>query len=217
MREIQGEGYDQRPEVVRAAERATEEAMVTVMYQQVVKDVEVDEEKLRDFYDEHREELWSEAGANLAVITTQTEEEAQAIYEDRQAGGDFASLAAERSFDEVSGAEGGELRTALYNRQLEAFPDVLALVESTGEGRYSNPMPMPAGFMPGEYIIIKVLDKIESEQLEFAEVKEMLGQRVVQLEQDQAFGTWLADRMTEYEVEIYPEPLSEIDFASLRD
>jgi len=71
--------------------------------------------------------------------------------------------------------------------------------------------------MPGEYIIIKVLDKIESKQLEFDEVKQMLGQRVVQLEQDQVFGTWLADKMTEYEVEIYPDPLSEIDFASLRD
>ena len=217
MKEIQGEGYDQRPEVVRAAERATEEAMVTVMYQQVVKDVEVDEQKLQDFYAENKGDLWSDAGANLAVITTETEEEAQAIYEELQAGGDFARLAGERSFDQASGAEGGELRSIIYNRQLEAFPDVLELVESTGEGRHSRPIPMPVGFMPGEYIIIKVLDKIESEQMEFSEVKQMLGQRVVQLEQDQAFGAWLADKMTEYEVEIYPEPLSEIDFPSLRE
>ncbi len=217
MREIRSEGYDQRPEVVRAAERATEEALVTAMYQQVVKDVEVDEQKLQDFYDEHKEELVSEAGAKLAVITTETEAEAQAIYEELQAGGDFAGLARERSFDEMSGEQGGELRSILYNRQLEAFPDILELVESTGEGRYSRPIPMPAGFMPGEYVIIKVLDKIDSEQLGFNEIKQMLGQRVVQLEQDQAFGAWIAGKMTEYDVEIYPEPLSEIDFASLRD
>ena len=215
MREIQGEGYDQRPEVTKAADRATEEALVTVMYQQVVKDVDVDEQRLRDFYAENREELWSESGAKLAVITSETEEEAQAIYEELRAGGDFAKLAEERSFDEMSGAQGGELRTVLYNRQLEAFPDILELVESTGEGRYSSPVPMPAGFMPGEYIMIKVLDKIESEQLEFDEVKQMLGQRVVQLEQDQAFGAWIAEKMTGYDVEIYPEPLAQIDFASL--
>jgi len=217
MREIQEEGYDQRPEVVLAAERATEEAMVTLMYQQLVKDIEVGEEKLQEFYAENKEDLWSDAGAKLAVITAETEEEAQAIYEELQAGGDFSRLARERSFDEASAAQGGELRSALYNRQLEVFPDVLELVESTGEGHHSRAIPMPVGFMPGEYIIIKVLDKIESKQLEFDEVKQMLGQRVVQMEQDQAFGTWLADKMTEYEVEIYPDPLSEIDFASLRD
>lgn len=217
MREIQREGYDQRPEALQAAERATEEAVVTAMHREVVKNVDVDEAKLLDFYNEHREELWSDPGATLAVITTETEEEAQAIYEELQAGGDFAELARERSFDEMSGEQGGELRGALYNRQLEAFPDVLEIVENTAEGKYSSPVPMPAGFMPGEYVIIKVLHKIVSEQLEFNEVKQMLGQRVVQLEQDQAFGGWLTGKMEEYGVEIYPDPLAQIDFASLRE
>jgi parvulin-like peptidyl-prolyl isomerase len=215
IHEIQAKGYDQRPEVVRAGERAAEEAMVTAMYRQVVKDVEVDDEKLRDFYEENKEELWSEPGAKLAVITSPTEEEAQAVYERLQAGEDFAKLAMESSFDEVTGAEGGELRSLLYNRQLETFPDILDLIENTAEGRYSSPIPMPAGFMPGEYIIVKVLDKIESEQLEFNEVKQMLGQRVVQIEQDEAFGEWLTGKMEEYGVEIYPEPLAQIDFASM--
>jgi len=217
MKEIQNEGYDQRSEVVRAGERAAEEAMVTAMHREVVKDVDVDDEKLRDFYNEHKEELWSDAGAELAVITTETEEEAQSIYEELQAGGDFAELARERSFDELSGAQGGKLRGPLYGRQLEAFPDVQEVVENTAEGEYSQPLAMPAGFMPGEYVIIKVLNKIESEQLEFDEVEQMLGQRVVQLEQDKVFGEWLAGKMEEYGVEIYPEPLAQIDFASLRE
>ncbi len=217
MREIQSEGYDQRPEVLRAAERASEEAVVTAVHREVVKNVDVDEAKLMDFYKEHKEELWSDPGATLSVITTETEAEAQAIYEELQAGADFAELAKERSFDEVRGEQGGELRGALYYRQLEAFPDVLEIVENTAEGKYSSPVPMPAGFMAGEYLIIKVLHKIVSEQLEFNEIEQMLDQRVVQLEQDQAFGAWLTGKMEEYGVEIYPEPLAQIDFASLRE
>jgi parvulin-like peptidyl-prolyl isomerase len=216
MREIQSKGYEQRPEVMRAAERATEEALITAMHREVVKDVEVDDEKLRDFYTEHKDELWSDAGAKLAVITTETEDEAQSIYDELQAGGDFAELAREKSFDRVSGEEGGELRTALYDRQLEAYPDILELVNNTAVGRYSHPIAMPAGFMPGEYIIVKVLDKIESVQLQFDEIKQMLGQRVVQFEQDKAFGTWLSGKMEEYGVEIYPEPLAQIDFSQLK-
>jgi len=217
MREIESEGYDRQPEVLQAGERAGEEALVTAMYREVVKDVDVDEEKLREFYDEHREELWSDPGVELAVITTETQEEAESIYEELQAGGDFAELAKERSFDEVSGAQGGKLRGALYTRQLEAFPDIVDVVGNTAEGQYARPLPMPAGFMAGEYAIIKVIKKIESVPLEFNEIKQMLGQRVVQLEQDQAFGEWLTGKMEEYGVEIYPEPLAQIDFASLRE
>ena len=217
MREIESEGYDKRPDVLQAAERSGEEVLVTAMHRQVVKDVDVDEENLRQFYEEHKEELWTDPGAELAVITTETEEEADAIYQDLEAGGDFAELAKERSFDEASAAQGGNLRGALYTRQLEAFPDIAEVVENTAEGQYARPRPMPAGFMAGEYIIIKVLKKIESVQLEFNEIEQMLGQRVVQMEQDKAFGEWLTGKMEEYGVEIYPEPLAQIDFASLRE
>jgi parvulin-like peptidyl-prolyl isomerase len=216
MREIEAMGYNTRPEVTRAAERAMEEAVVTLMHQQVVKDVDVDEAKLREFYDEHKAELLSEASAQLAVITTETEEEARAIYQELKAGADFAETAKAKSFDGLSGAEGGKLGAPLYQRQLEMFPDVEEAVGTLGVGDYSEPMAMPAGFMAGEYLIIKVLEKTPARQLSFDEVESMLGQRVVQLEQDKAFGDWLAQKMEEYKVEIYPDPLSRIDFAALK-
>jgi parvulin-like peptidyl-prolyl isomerase len=216
MREIEAEGYTQRPAVIAAADRAMEEAMVTMMHQQVVKDVEVDEAKLHEFYDEHKAELMSEAGAQLAVITTETEEEAQAIYNELQAGADFAQTARAKSFDTLSGAEGGKLGGPIYQKQMEMFPEVEETVDSLKVGQYSKPMPMPAGFMPGNYVIIKVLEKTPARQLSFDEVESMLGQRVVQMEQDRVFGEWLTNKIDEYNVEIYPDPLSKIDFATLR-
>ena len=216
MREIEAEGYTERPEVTSAADRAMEEAMVTMMHQQIVKDVDVDEAKLHEFYDEHKTELMSEASAQLAVITTETEGEAQAIYDELQAGADFAETAKAKSFDNLSGAEGGKLGGPLYQNQMEMFPEVEETVNALEVGQYSQPMPMPAGFMPGQYVIIKVLGKTPSRQMSFDEVEDMLGQRVVQLEQDKVFGEWLAAKMDEYKVEIYPDPLSKIDFAALK-
>jgi parvulin-like peptidyl-prolyl isomerase len=216
MLEIQDRGYTERPEVVRMAERAREQALVTMMHQQVVKDVEIDDAKLREFYEENKADLMSEASVELAVITTETEDEAKAIHQELLAGADFAATAKEKSFDEMSGSAGGELRGPLYQRQLEAFPEIDELVQTLDVGKYSEPVPVPAGFMPGEYVIVKVLNKTPSEQLDFEEVESMIGQRVVQLEQDKAFGGWLAEKMDEYGVEIYPDPLNQINFEDLR-
>jgi parvulin-like peptidyl-prolyl isomerase len=216
MREIEAEGYMDRPEAVQAGDRAMEQVMVTLMHQQVVKDVEVDEQKLRDFYDENKAELMSETAYELAVITTETEDEAREIYQDLQGGADFAETAKNKSFDHLSGAQGGRLRGSIYARQIEAFPDLEELIETLDVGEYSAPVPMPAGFMPGEYVVVKLLAMTPSRQMGFDEVRSMLDQRVIQLEQDKTFGQWLAEKMDTYKVEIYPDPLSQIDFAELR-
>jgi peptidyl-prolyl cis-trans isomerase C len=216
MREIQNRGYLERPEVVKAVDRAVEEALVTLMHQQVVKDVSVGDDQIREFYEENKDKLWSEAGTQLAVITTETQDEAAAIYQELDAGVDFAKLAREMSFDEASRSQGGKLRTAIYDKQLEAYPDLYELVTSLDEGGYSEPIRMPAGFMPGEYLIVKVVDRIEAEQLEFNEIKHMLGQRLAQIEQDSAFGEWLSAKMLDYDVRIYTEPLARMDFERLR-
>jgi parvulin-like peptidyl-prolyl isomerase len=216
MREIQAGGYNDRPEVVQAGERAREQALVTMMHRQVVKDVEVDEAKLHEFYDEHKDELLSDPSVRLAVITSETQDEAQAAYDELQAGADFAETAKAKSFDEPSRAQGGALRGPIYMQQLDGFPEIKELVDSLAVGSYSKPVPVPAGFMPGEYVIIKVLERTPAEQLSFDEVESMLGQRVLSMEQDKAFGEWLAKKMEEYNVEIYPGPLGEIDFDKLR-
>ena len=215
--EIRNEGYENRPEVRKAAERAQEEVIVTSLHDEIVKDVTVDDAKIAEFYEQNKEQLVTESGARVAVIIVATEEEAQQIYNELKKGGDFAELARTKSVEKVSAERGGELLNPLYKRQLEQFPELEEVINSLDEGAYSKPMAVPPGFGPEGYMIVKVLEKIPARQMSLDEVKTMLHDRVLQLEQDRVFGEWLKERMTEYNVEIYPDVAGSIDFASLKE
>lgn len=216
MVEIENDGYTQRPEVLSLANRVREEAMITALHDELVRNVEVKDEDLKKFYEEQKSQMVSEASVQLAVITTETEEEAADIHRMLDAGADFGDLAVERSFDRNTGANGGVLRGQLFKRQLEMFPDVETVIDGLAEGSYSGVVPMPMGLFPGNYGIFKLLARNESRQLTFEEVKAKLGETALQAAQDEAFGQWLTTKMEEYDVEIYPAGLEAIKFSKLR-
>lgn len=215
--EMRKEGYESRPDVRRAAERAQEEVIVTKMHDEIVKDVKVDDAKLKDFYEKNKEQLVTDPGARLAVIILSTEEDAQNVYKELEQGGDFARIAKTRSIDSTTAERGGELMRPVYKRSLQQFPELEDVVDSLDVGSFSKPMMVPPGFGPQGYMIVKVLEKIPSRQMEFDEVKDMLQSRVLQLEQDSVFGDWLKEQMQEYKVEIYPDALASVDFSKLKE
>jgi parvulin-like peptidyl-prolyl isomerase len=217
MMEIQAGGYEQRPDIVSRARRKQEEMIVTAMHNSVVKDVTIDDEKLREVYEENREEMVTDPTVRLAVIAVETAEEAEAIHRELGAGGSFADLAREKSIDKMTAENGGEIPRPLPKTQLEQFPELDELVDRLGVGSYSTAMPIPPGFGPAGYMVVKVLAKTASRPMTFGEVRDSLEERMLQVEQDRAFGQWLRDRMEEYEVEIYPDALGGIDFSDLKE
>jgi parvulin-like peptidyl-prolyl isomerase len=217
MVEIQNEGYTQRPEVLALANRVMEEAMITALHDELVRNVEMTEERLRGFYEEQKSSLIAEGAVRLGAITLETEEEAVEVHRLLDAGGSFEDLARERSFDTNSAENGGALRGLLFDKQMEMFPDVEMAIEGLSEGDYSGVAPMPAGFLPGNYVIFKLLERREPRQLTFEEVSAELSDKALAYEQDRVFGAWLAERMEEYQVEIYPAGLESIDFQKLRE
>jgi parvulin-like peptidyl-prolyl isomerase len=213
---IHTEGYDQDPKAVKVAERAVEERIVTEMHQRLMGGIEVHEDSLLAFYEEKKAELFSEAGANLAIIIVASEDEAQQVYDALEAGSRFEDVALEWSIDAATAKNGGKIGRALYQRQLEQFPEIEDLVITLDNGDYSEPLMVPPGFGPDGYMVLRVLEKIESRPLEFEEVRDMLGQTMLQVEQDKVFGAWLREKMEELEVEIYPDALAQIKFVELR-
>lgn len=217
LREIRAEGYEQRPDIASRARRKQEEMIVTAMHNQVVRNVAVDDEKLREVYEDKKEEMVTDPSVRLAVIAVETEDEAEAIHRELGTGRSFSDLAREKSIDQMTAENGGEIPRPLPKTQLEQFPELDELVDRLGEGSYSMPVPIPPGFGPAGYMVVKVLEKTASRQMEFAEVRDMMGQRVLQLEQDRVFGQWLRDKMEEYGVEIYPDGLGGMDFSDLKE
>ena len=214
--EIHNEGFDEDPKAVKVAQRAVEERVVTEMHQRLIGPVKVDDDSLRAFYEKQKAELVSDPGARLAVIILASDEEAREVYGALEGGRKFEDLARQRSIDAATAKNGGEIGRALYQPQIEQFPEVEDLVNTLETGAYSEPLAVPPGFGPDGYMVLKVLEKIESRQLEFDEVKQALGERVLALEQDKAFGGWLTEKMEELAVEIYPDALAGIKFVELK-
>lgn len=208
-------GYGERDDVVSAADREYERAMVTAFHDSLVKDVTVGEDDLKEFYDEYREQLLSEPLYNIAIIVVETKPEAEEVYNELQGGADFAALARTRSIDLRTRDRGGEIRETFVGRSLQQFPDVYDAVYEMEPGEIAEPMLLPPTWGPEGYMVMKLLKKEEPRQLDFEEVESMLEQRVLELEQDKVFGAWLAEKTESGEAVLNPDVLAAIDFSAL--
>jgi peptidyl-prolyl cis-trans isomerase C len=208
-------GYGEQEDVVRAADREYEKVVVTAFHDSLVENVAVDDETLRGFYEENREQLVSEPSYNLAIIVTETKPEAQEVYDELMAGADFAALAKARSIDLRTRDQGGEIRETFVASTLQQFPDIYDAVYEMEEGDIAGPMLLPPTWGPEGYMVLKVVMMGESRQLEFEEIKDMLAERVLQIEQDKVFSLWLAEKMEEQDVTVNPDVLAAIDFSAL--
>lgn len=214
--EIKAKGYETRPEVVKAGERAAEEVMITLVHDELVKDVKLGEGTMEAFYEENKASLVTEPSVRVAVIVSADSAESKKIFDQLGAGAQFDALAKEKSIDQATAPNGGELMRPLYKQEIEQFPDFQEVLNNLGEGSYSTPMPVPAGLGPAGFMVVKVLEKIDARPLALEEIKDELETRVLVLEQDKAFGDWLKSKMDEYKVEIYPDGLNSIEFQRLK-
>lgn len=214
--ELTKKGFDTRPEALLAGERAAEEVMVTALHDDVVKDVKMDEGRVNSFYEEHKAELVTEPATRLAVIVSADSAGSKGVYDQLAAGAKFEVVAREKSVDQATAPNGGELMRPLYKQETEQFPDFQQVIDKLAVEAYSNPIPVPPGFGPAGYMIVKVLERIEPRQMALSEIQEELSARVLAMEQDRVFGEWLTGKMAEYKVEVFPDVLSLIDFAALK-
>jgi parvulin-like peptidyl-prolyl isomerase len=215
--ELKNKGYDARPEALQAGQRAVEEAVITTLHDQLVKDVKVDSSKITAFYEENKAKLMTGPGVRISVILSKDEADAKAAYDQIKGGASFEAVAKQRSTDATTAPGGGVLPQALYKHDLEQFPDLEGVLDNLQVGGYSTPMSIPPGFGTEGYMLVKLNQRVEPRQLRLEEVKDYLSSQVLQLEQDKAFGEWLKAKTEEYKVEIYPEGLARVDFAQLKN
>ncbi|MGD8192469.1 peptidyl-prolyl cis-trans isomerase [Brevibacillus ginsengisoli] len=131
-----------------------------------IKDIEVDEARIRDYYESHRAEFGQPARAQLSIITVATEAEAEQVLQDLEQGANFATLAKERSIDSLTAPTGGEMGwISLAN---EAIPrGIRETVPTLKIGQDSKPIPVVEGFA-----VIRVLQSKKANQLSYGEAKD---------------------------------------------
>ena len=120
-----------------------------ILQEKAIKDFEVTDEEVKAYYDQASKEL------EASHILVESPEEAQAIYEQLRAGGDFAAIATEKSKDPGSAAKGGELGWFTVGTMVPEFNDAAYALEV---GEISEPVQSQHGFH-----IIKLTNKRDVE------------------------------------------------------
>lgn len=141
------------------------------------------------YFEEHPEEFVEACAAHILVATR---EEADEVVDLLEGGADFAQLAADRSTDTGSAAQGGQLPCVTPGRFVAAFDEALF---DQPLGEIGEPVETEFGFH-----VIRV-DSRETPELE--EIRDQVAQ-VIATQVQQSFQAWFTEALADAEVEIDP-------------
>jgi len=142
----------------------------------LTKDVEVSNDELSNYYKKNKELFHVPPAFHLSHIVVSTEEEADQVLQELAQGSDFSTLAMERSIEEFSANEGGDI--GYLSEEDERYPvQYIQIAKELKKGAYSMPIKVDQG-----YAIIKLEGKINGKKYSFEDVKEQI-RRQIALEQ----------------------------------
>lgn len=164
-----------------------------------IKDVKVDEAKIKAYYDANLTEFTEKPNrVHAAHVLLATEEEAIAVKKRLDAGEDFAKVAKEKSTDESAKENGGDLGFVEYNNaQMDKTFMTAAITLPTG--KVSAPIKTQFGWH-----VIKTIAKEEFPIKKFEAVKAKIGEKLLETEKkaawEKAMKAWQEEaKITRYE------------------
>jgi foldase protein PrsA len=145
----------------------------------LTKDVEVSDEELTSYYEKNNDLFHVPDAFHLSHIVVKTLEEAEQTKEELAQGSNFSTLAMERSIEEFSANEGGDI--GYISEGDERYPqEYIEAASKLDIKAYSDPLEVEQG-----YAVIKLEGKISGHNYAFDEVKEQI-RRQIALEQMEA-------------------------------
>lgn len=185
--QIRQQGYTE--ETFRDAIEA--DLLADRIYDQITKDVKVDDAAVRAHYDENKTTYEVPESREVRHILVETKARANEIYDQLKDGGDFAALAKRFSKDEGSKNDGGKL-TISRGQTVGPFDTTAFLLP---EGSISRPVKTEFG-----YHVIQALSAVKpAKTTPFAEVKASIRKQLVDQRKNEVVSAWLADVEDEYE------------------
>ncbi|MEH7505548.1 peptidyl-prolyl cis-trans isomerase [Neobacillus drentensis] len=142
----------------------------------LTKDVEVSNDELESYYEKNKDLFNVPAAYHLSHIVVSTQEEADQALQELVQGSNFSTLAMERSIEEFSANEGGDI--GYISKEDERYPnEYIQVAKKLKTGTYSKPIKVDQG-----YAILKLEGKISGKKYAFEDVKEQI-RRQIALEQ----------------------------------
>ncbi|HPD06617.1 MAG TPA: immunoglobulin domain-containing protein [Candidatus Bipolaricaulis sp.] len=160
-----------------------EQLLYAAVQQAVVGPIELSEDELRAYFEEHKADYSTEEQIEASHILVKTEEEAQAILAELAGGADFAELARTRSTDTGSAAQGGAL--GWFGRGVMA-PEFEEAAFALEVGETSGIVQTDFGFH-----IIRVTNRRAASEPEFGEVADRVRADAESAIARERFDAWL--------------------------
>ncbi|MFY0545761.1 peptidyl-prolyl cis-trans isomerase [Brevibacillus sp. H7] len=133
------------------------------------RDVAVSDDELLAYYNNHLSQYAQPMQARVWQIVVASLAEAKQVHRELQNGANFTTLAKERSIDNLTAANGGDMGWVSF-RDPHLADSLKETIASLGLNEDSNPVPL----QQGQYAIIRVIDRKEAKQLSFDEVKDQI-------------------------------------------
>ncbi|MEH7886629.1 peptidyl-prolyl cis-trans isomerase [Bacillus sp. JJ1609] len=142
----------------------------------LTKDVKVTEDDMKAFYEQNKSLFDLPASYHLSQIVVETKKEADAAVKELKDGSSFDALAMERSIDEFSANQGGDI--GFINEEDERVdPQVVEAAKTLKPEKWTGPVKLENG-----YAIVYLHEKLEGKKYDFKEVKNQI-RRQMALEQ----------------------------------
>ncbi|WP_042453864.1 peptidyl-prolyl cis-trans isomerase [Neobacillus dielmonensis] len=142
----------------------------------LTKDAIVSEKEIKNYYEKNKDLYNVPEAYRLSHIVVKTKQEAEKTLKELKQGSSFQALAMERSIDEFSANEGGNI--GYITSEDELYPSsYITTAKKLKKGAYGGPIKTDQG-----YAIVKLEGKISGKTYSFKEVKNQI-RRQIALEQ----------------------------------
>lgn len=155
-------GLNRDPEVKDLIEEAKSKILVAKLLEVEGKKSVVSEDKVKEFYEVHKDDFVTPLKMRASHIMVDTEEEAKEVLQKLNEGGDFAQLSKQYSKD-PSKERGGDIGYFIKGQLMPQIEEVCLKLEV---GQTSDIIRTKFG-----YHIIRLTDKVEPRMVDFSEVK----------------------------------------------
>ncbi|MFZ7943178.1 peptidyl-prolyl cis-trans isomerase [Neobacillus sp. 19] len=142
----------------------------------LTKDVKVSSKELRGYYEKNKQLFNVPPAYHLSHIIVKTKKEAGQTVKELANGSSFSTLAMERSIEEFSANEGGDI--GYISEEDERYPkQYIETAKQLKKGAYSKPLKVKEG-----YALLKLEGEINGKSYAYDDVKEAI-RRQIALEQ----------------------------------
>ena len=181
-------GLDRLRSVAWAGKNAREEFLVGLMESHFRNQVEVTEDDLVDYYNEHRDAIRTSGAYRASRILVESKADAREALRQIRSGRDFGEVAAELSLDTRTAEGGGAL--GFVNFGIVASYD--SVVRTLSVGEVSDPFTTTSGVE-----IIKLDELVESVHLSFEEARESIVEFVTNTKANDLLAEWVTSKKDE--------------------